>query len=86
MLTAVADVQPQWEELGLSLGISEKEVKVMAGSHSTVSRCLYEVVRYWITRIGGSWERLVTALKSDRVERNDVAQQITEQYITGILL
>lgn len=86
VLTVVADMQPQWEELGFSLGLSEEELKRIAESHSSVCRYLYEVLRCWIVRIGGSWERLVIALKSDTVRRNDIAQLVTEKYITGSLV
>ena len=46
-------------------------------------RCLYETIRYWITRIGGSWEELELALNSDRVQRHDTAETIRRDYITG---
>ena len=83
VLIAVADLQPQWEELGLSLGLSAEELKQLARVHSSVCRCLYEVLRYWITRIGGSWEILAEALRNRQVGRNDVAERITKKYVSG---
>ena len=77
VVTALADLQPQWEELAVSLG-----VPIIHYPHS-VCRCLYETIRYWITRIGGSWEELELALNSDRVQRHDTAETIRRDYITG---
>ena len=80
VVTSLADLQPQWEELAVSLGVPIEEI---ATHHSIVCRCLYETIRYWITRIGGSWEGLEEALNSERVQRHDTAEIIRRDYITG---
>ena len=86
VLVAIADLQPQWEELGLALGLSHDELKLIACSHNSVCRCFYEMLRFWIVRVGGSWDELIIALKSPQVKREDCAQQITDKHIKGTVV
>ncbi len=86
VLVAIADLQPQWEELGLALGLSHDELNLIACAHNSVGRCFYEMLRFWIVRVGGSWDELIIALKSPQVKREDVAQQITDKHIKGTVV
>ncbi len=69
----------------MSLGLPVQDLKEIASAHTSVARYLYEVLRHWITRIGGSWEKLAGALKSSQVDRIDVANKITRADLIGTL-
>ena len=49
-----------------------------------MSRCLYEMLSFWIRRIGASWEALVKALKSDSVKQDKLADRIRKKHAEGM--
>ena len=52
----------QWQELGEKLGIDYSTLEMISNDQSlTQLRFLYEMLRFWVLQIGGSWENLVEA-------------------------
>lgn len=47
-------------------------------SHSTL-RHLYEMFRYWVEDLGGSWGNLIGALKNPNVDQDELADFIENE-------
>ena len=90
VLKETAYIQLQWKEMGTVLGIPQSVMDKIATEHSALSitRCHYEVMRYWIVEIGASWEALVSALQSSDIEQKPLAEEIENNYIKckGIII
>ena len=86
VLKETAYIQLQWKELGTVLGVSQSVLEEIATEHSALSitRCHYEVMRYWIVEIGASWEALVSALQSSEIKQDTLAEEIERIYIKCI--
>ena len=62
MMSATVSIQTQWQELGEELGIDYSTLEMIFIDQSlTQLRFLYEMLRFWVLQIGGSWENLVEA-------------------------
>ena len=83
VLKETAYIQLQWKELGTVLGVPQSVLDKIATEHSALSitRCHYEVMRYWIVEIGASWEALVSALQSSEIKQDILAEKIEDKYI-----
>ena len=81
VMLETANIQDQWEEIGQVLKVPQKELKSIADNNSSsVTRCHYEMMRYWILKIGGSWKGLADALRNEDVKQEKLAKQIMENY------
>ncbi len=80
IMLETANVQGQWEEIGQVLKIPHNELKITDNNSSSVTRCHYEMLRYWILKIGGSWKGLADALRNQEVKQEKLADQIMENY------
>ena len=49
-----------------------------------MTRCLYEMLRFWIRRIGASWEDLIDALKSSSIDQPALVDQIRIKHANGM--
>ena len=80
MLSVTAVIHHQWKELGLALGIPMEtlETELSNDSHTTL-RHLYEMLRYWVEDLGGSWGNLIGALKNPNVDQDDVVKDIEKE-------
>ena len=78
-----AYIQLQWKELGTVLGVPQSVLEEIARKHSTssITRCHYEVMRYWIVEIGASWEALASALQSSEIKQETFADTIRQKYV-----
>ena len=79
VLVSTADAQNQWEEIGTSLGLPPKVLEKISEDHSSVARRHYEMLRYWITKRGGTWEGFATTLKDSHI-----AKEIKRKHVEGI--
>lgn len=78
---AVVSIQTQWKELGIALGIYEDELKKIDTQEFGTSRSLYEVLKQWIECTFGSWEKLVKAVSSEKVDQKELAKIIEKKHI-----
>ena len=75
-------IQAQWNQLGEAFGIKLSILEKMSSDQSlTELRLLYELLRYWILEVGGSWGSLVGALKSSYVQQKDLAAKLEDKYL-----
>ena len=86
VIIETADVLCSWEELGVSLGVSSKQLERISSQYSSILRCHYQVLRHWIIELGGSWEGLVAALRHDLVNQKDLATKLETKYVQGIII
>ena len=49
-----------------------------------MTRCLYEMLSFWIRRIGASWKSLIDALESSSVEQRELANEIRKKHANGM--
>ena len=75
-------IQAQWNQLGEAFGIKSSILEEISSDQSlTELRLLYELLRYWILEVGGSWGSLVGALKSSYVGQMDLAAELEDIYL-----
>ena len=81
VMLETANIQGQWEEIGQVLKVPHNELTSIADNNSSsVTRCHYEMLRYWILKIGGSWKGLADALRNEDIKQEKLADQIMENY------
>ena len=79
MIVSTVRVQLQWAELGQMLRIPPDVLTKFEKKYpSSISRCHYEVMRYWIVKTNAHWVDLVTALGSSQI-----AKDIEEKHINS---
>ena len=62
LMAATVSIQTQWQELGEKLGIDYSTLEMISNDQSlTQLRFLYEMLRFWVLQIGGSWKSLTEA-------------------------
>ena len=76
MLEATAEVQRQWEELGIALGLDRTKLTEISQTHHSILQRHYHLMRFWITDVGASWGALVRALKSEVLNEEELAKKI----------
>ena len=81
-MLATVSVQTQWKQLGEALGVSSAVLESISSDESlTELRCLYEVLRYWVSEVGGSWGGLIGALRSSYIEQEKLASEHEKRYL-----
>ena len=76
VLEATAEVQRQWEELGIALGLDRTKLAEISQTHPSILQRHYHLMRFWITDVGASWVALVHALKSEVLKEEELAKKI----------
>ena len=76
VLEATAEVQRQWEELGIALGLDRTKLTEISQTHHSILQRHYHLMRLWITDVGASWGALVHALKSEVLNEKELAKKI----------
>ena len=76
VLEATAEVQRQWEELGIALGFDRTKLAEISQTHPSILQRHYHLMRFWITDVGASWAALVRALKSEVLNEKELAKKI----------
>lgn len=79
VLTAVNDIT-DWSFLGLLLGLKEAQLKRITIDERTSSEREKEIVQEWFQTDKASWAMLASALKHERIQRYDIAAQITKEH------
>ncbi len=74
MMEATADLQMQWREMGVALGLSTTVLDEISSFDEL--RCLYELLRHWIIDIGATWGGLVGAMRSSNVMQIEKAADL----------
>ncbi len=75
-----------WFDLGLALGVSNSDLKdIEHDNHHINKRCLREMVSKRLEatdpRHPMTWPYICECLRSPTVERNDVAEEIKDNYV-----
>ncbi len=74
-----------WFDLGLALGVNNSDLKDIEDKYRHNKRCLREMVskRLEVTdpKHPMTWPYICECLSSPTVERNDVAQEIEDNYV-----
>ncbi len=73
----------QWQNLGIELGISVDDLENMRDEGRDNEQRLEKMVMAWLgtQSLLPSWEKLVGALQTEVVGREDVAQDIMDRYL-----
>ncbi len=84
MMEATADIQMQWREMGVALGISTTVLDDISSLKPFDElRCLYEMLHHWVLDIGATWGGLVGAMRSSNVKQKDIAKHLELKHIHG---
>ena len=84
VLSMVKDAAAIWDDIALALEIRSCEIEVIESNHrSDCKKQLKEILKLWLKGMGGqsSWKFLCDAMKSDLVDRTDLADAIERKYI-----
>lgn len=84
VLNLLLEVSIKWFNLGLQLGLKERDLKVIEQDHAKdgVEVCLREMLSLWLKMINPhpTWEGLVAALKKPSVLFSRLAKKIEDEY------
>ena len=73
---------PQWDILGIYLGLSESEIQVIERDHHDTARRRLVMLNKWMEKdVNASWEKVIDALKS--MSQIRLANQLKEKYCTS---
>jgi len=74
------DLQAEWEELGLHMGLSlEKLGRIKEEKRSQTTACCLEVFIYWLTiNAQATWNDFVMVLQEDPLKWNTVASGLAQ--------
>ena len=80
MYTKFYDARAKWFDIGLALGINFGSLKAIEKEqHNSQADCLREMLAHCIQSRGRlTWNDLCTCLRHDTVERNDLADKISQ--------
>ena len=83
VLNLVLDVSTKWLDLGLQLGLKERELKCIEHDygHHGAQTCLREMLSLWLRMINPhpSWEGILTSLSHPSVGNPALAHEIREK-------
>ena len=79
VLTAVKDVTTEWHELGIYLGLSDSDLKLI-GSHQNIEGHLRMMLSKWLDYDPQArWDKLAKALNT--MGKNAIAANIRSKYV-----
>jgi hypothetical protein len=85
VLDLVLDISHKWYELGLQLGVKERDLKVIEHDYGDrahgAQTCLREVLSAWLKMIDPppSWERLLSSVGHSTVGNPALTQEIRQK-------
>ncbi len=83
-MEATADIQMQWREMGVALGISTTVLdEISSLMPFDELRCLYEMLHHWVLDIGATWGGLVGAMRSSNVKQIQMASDLESNHYLG---
>ena len=82
---ALQPVSADWHTLGMQLGYDADKLNVIKeNNHRNVEDCMKDMLIKWQQKYPNKgWSDIISALRN--MDRNDVANEIERQYISGIL-
>ena len=80
MIELYHTVATEWHPIGMFLGISDGELKIIAERESDPQKCLMAMLSVWLCRTNppASWPDIAKAVEF--IKRPDLAQQIRQKY------
>ena len=74
---------PQWDILGIYLGLSESEIQVIERDHHDTARRRIVMLNKWMEKdVNASWEKVIEALEC--LSQIRLANQLKEKYSTSV--
>ena len=80
-LATIPNIDTQWKELGLALGLSKDSLATIAAKSSNLSRCKRSMFAMAVKK-GMTWDDIMRGLMN--IKRRDVAKSVCTTY--GITL
>lgn len=82
VMKSIFDARNEWEYLGLALGLDSHELDSIKSESNKVKDCFKEMLKKWLrkTNPSPSWKELVIALKSETVDRSDLAKSLARDH------
>ena len=80
MIELYHTVATEWHPIGMFLGISDGELKIIAERENDPQKCLMAMLSVWLCRTNppACWLDIVKAVEF--IKRPDLAQQIRQKY------
>ena len=86
LLKLLADISNLWEEIGLSLNVSDNVLGGLKHSPKSNAVKLSEVIHSWLTTTESSWETVIDAIKGPIVNHVIKANEIHQYLAKGKLI
>lgn len=74
------DARVKWYDIGLELEIEEGDLRSLRKQYGDPSDALREMLSIWLKKTGGSWEKIVEALKAKTVGEDTLAVALEKKY------
>ena len=72
--------------MGLMFGMSDSALENIQNSHSLQEKCYQSILEYWIKTGRAYWSVLVDTLRSPLLGEDEVAEEISKDYLSKINL
>ncbi len=82
VLTVLLDVRTNWEDIGLSLKLSDGTLRAIGAQHKDPKDCMRDMLRDWLNTSDASWSSLVDALRHPIVGQGNLAAELEKKYLT----
>lgn len=81
MLNELEEIVDEWRDLGLALDLPYRKIRELEANHpNDVKKCLEGMIKVWLeSEADPSWQALCTALRTELVDCNTIAQRIEER-------
>ena len=72
----------EWKAVGLMLGLHDGILESIQRSHSSSQECQHAMLECWINTGQAYWSTLVEALRSSLLGEEEIADEITQRYLS----
>ena len=84
ILEFLVDVNKNWKELGLQLGLREATLDGIEANYRDVEKCKMNMISKWLKWVDidykPTWQHLADALRHSTVQHGPIAQAIENKY------
>lgn len=80
VLDELSDVNSIWKELGLALGLKPGKLDDIESDEAKQSGRMMATIKLWLKGGEATWQDLITALSSPRVDENALAKTIKKKF------
>ena len=86
LLKLLADISHLWQEIGLSLNVTDNVLGGLKHSLESNAVKLSEVIHSWLTTTEPSWETVIDAIEDSIVNNTKKANEIRQHLTKGKLI